>query len=270
MDPSINPLAQYATLPFKIIEEFGVPCGYERSFKMLPHTLLSNRFLLGINTVDLQRPQLIDICRQLDMPQDYRELFEANLAEANLVFLGFEDHEGVLIYKVYLEYWDKVKMEVSPDSIKHDPLLLHLGFKWNIQDRTKRSIAKYFCYPLLTVPDILTKISLIYEGDEGRTTATIAKEIIKLSARKASATSFIYLEVDEENGQRRSFDINLYSAQILVGELQPFLSTLAQSFSIQSDKLHRLYELVNNKKFGHLSGGVNKEGHDFLTVYYEM
>ena len=45
--------AAQAGLLFRIVEELDVPCGYERSFKMLPGRLLANRFLLGINTADL-------------------------------------------------------------------------------------------------------------------------------------------------------------------------------------------------------------------------
>lgn len=266
----MDTVAKHAGLPFKIIEELGVACGYERSFKMLHNTLLANRFLLGINTADLERSQFLGVCQQLNMPQDYVESFEANLTEANLVFLGFEDNEFDCVYKVYLEYWEKVKKDIAQESIKKDPVLLHLGFKWNIHDNTKRAVAKYFCYPLLTVHDIVARVSQIYDGHEDGTSATIAMEIIKFSAARSDTKSFIYVEVDEENSLRKSFDINLYNAQVHVRELQPLLSNLAQYFSIPIDKLHRLYELVGNKIFGHLSGGVNKDGNDFLTVFYEM
>ena len=40
--------ARKAVLPFEFIEEMGLACGYERSFKLLAGRVLANRYLLGI------------------------------------------------------------------------------------------------------------------------------------------------------------------------------------------------------------------------------
>lgn len=64
--------AAQAGLLFRIVEDMQVPCGYERSFKMLEGRLLANRFLLGMNTENLTHERLLDVCRQLDMPKMYK------------------------------------------------------------------------------------------------------------------------------------------------------------------------------------------------------
>ena len=38
--------------------------------------------------------------------------------------------------------------------------------------------------------------------------------------------------------------------------------------SLPVEKFHALYEAVKAKKFGHLTGGIDREGRDFLTVYF--
>ena len=263
-------VAGKAALPFKIIEQMGIACGYERSFKMLENKLLANRFLLGIETADLKPEQLLDICRQLDMPTTYMEAFKAHLPDANLVFLGFEDNEADCVYKMYLEYWEKVKKDIQIKSNRNKPVLLHLGFKWNTDNNTEGIISRYTCYPLLSINEILKRLTKLYENHEDSTSLGVAEDIIRFAASRGAATSFIYVEVGEENNPRHSFDINLYKANLRLSDIYPSLSKTREHYSIPAEQFARLYKLVGNKLFGHLSGGVNREGNDFLTVYYEV
>jgi hypothetical protein len=141
-DSSIEIAAKKAILPFKIVEHLGVPCGYERSFKMFQNTLLANRYLLGINTKDVNRESLLHICRQLGMPKSYLDSFESSLADANLVFLGFEHNEDDCVYKIYLEFWEKVQKDLQMTPGNTSPVLLHLGFKWKTTDNSQGTISK--------------------------------------------------------------------------------------------------------------------------------
>jgi hypothetical protein len=43
---------------------------------------------------------------------------------------------------------------------------------------------------------------------------------------------------------------------------------MGQHYAIPSEEFHPLYEGVKNKTFGHIAGGIDREGRDFLTVYY--
>ena len=127
---------QKAVLLFKIVEDLGVGCGYERSFKMHAERLLANRFLLGIDRKDLPLKKLLEIGRKMEMPGDFLHPLEEHFAEASLVFLGFEDNEPGCIYKIYLEFWDKVKEGLRAEPRRKHPALLHLGFKWRADDNT--------------------------------------------------------------------------------------------------------------------------------------
>ena len=84
--------ADRAALPFNLLEQMRIPCGYERSFKLLPGRVLANRYLLGVDLKDINSDQLQTICQRLSMPDDYVQSLEEHLPDANLVFLGFEDN----------------------------------------------------------------------------------------------------------------------------------------------------------------------------------
>jgi len=265
--------AERSVLLFKIVEELNVACGYERSFKMLDGKLLANRFLLGINTDSVSCDRLVDVCRRLQMPDHFKKPFVTGLADANLVFLGFEDHEPGCIYKVYLEFWEKLKQDLN-SAPNHMPATLHLGFKWKADEPTQASVSKYICFPKLSVSQILNRIGRIYESQSNQLAGSITEAIIRSAADRLIIPSsiespFIYLEVVEEGCSRRSFDINLYQAGLRVGEIEFLLSKIARHYQIPAEKLVRLYRLVGDKRLGHLSGGVNNAEQDFLTVYYE-
>ncbi len=267
---SLESAARKAVLPFRIIEEMGVACGYERSFKMLAGRVLANRYLLGIDTDNLTSEEILAVCRRLDMPTAYRESFAAHLAEANLVFLGFEDNEEAgCMYRMYLEFWEKIQRDQQAKPEDTEPALLHLGFKWHTDDNTQRAISRYMCYPLLSLEDILHRLSNVYADHSESASYEVARDIVALAGSKSVGQSPIYVEVFEDNSQRRSFDINLYGAGLRIRDLLGHLSTIRLHYCIPDDQFRRLYTLVGDKLLGHLSGGINREGSDFLTFYYE-
>lgn len=268
-DSQLRLAADRAALPFALLEQMQIPCGYERSFKMLPGKLLANRYLLGVDLKNVNSEQLRSICQRLNMPEEYLASFWKHLPEANLVFLGFEDNLPTGIYKVYLEFWERVKLEVQAQPGSREPKLLHLGFKWNVADNTQRTITKYLCHPRLSIEQILRRMTDVYEGWSSCRSLVIACEIVAFAADRADPSSFIYLEVAEGESQRRSFDINVYAAMLTLSSIHPALIRLRDHFAIPTDTFDRLNRLTCNKLLGHLSGGISQHGEEFLTIYYE-
>ena len=74
----------------------------------------------------------------------------------------------------------------------------------------------------------------------------------------------------EENTPRRSFDINVYNAKLQLKEVYPLLQKIYQHYSIPARDFHALYNQFRTKIIGHLSGGIGRDGKDFLTVYYGL
>jgi hypothetical protein len=252
-----------------LIEAEGVRYGREDSFKMSRSGLLTNRFLLGIPLQELFPDRLIQLCNALGMPQSCKASFLGYLRDANLVFFGLEDDGERGFYKVYLEFWDSVRRQVRRTG-RTDPMLLNIGFKWRagVEDSDVR-VARYTCFPLLSVHDILVRLQHIYADGSEPVALDGASQIIRRAAAANPSASFLYVEVSEEGNPRKSFDVNIYKANLNVGDIQPMLSDLARHFCIPPETFQPWVKRIANYPLGHLSGGLDKDGRDFITTYYE-
>lgn len=277
-DPSLQPNVsrikrsdEKVGLLLQLVKNLNVQVGLERSFKISDHTLLGNRFLLGTSKGAISpepHERILHICKRMDMPENFLEIFKENLTQANYVHFGFEENVTSCIYKVYLELYEEIEKEIKIRPDKTDPFLLHLGFKWDASDNTKKALTRYTWYPLLAIEDILVRLSNILDPHGYKITLEIAKDIVSMASSRVPHNAILYLEVSEENNPRRSFDINMYRAKLQLRELYPFLLKMCGHYSIASEHFHALYEQAKSKRFGHLSGGIDREGRDFLTVYY--
>ena len=252
-----------------LIEAEGVRYGREDSFKMSHASLLTQRFLLGIPLRAISPARLTHLCNALGMPQGCQATFLRHLADANLVFFGLEEDGDRGVYKVYLEFWDSVRRQVRRTR-RRDPLLLHLGFKWRADgDGNDVRVARYTCFPLLSVYDILGRVQQIYADGSAAMTHAAASGIIQRAAAANPAAAFLYVEVSEEGNPRKSFDVNLYKANLRVADIQPFLYDLARHFCIPAQTLQTWLQRIAARPLGHLAGGIGKEDEEFMTTYYE-
>ena len=157
---------------------------------------------------------------------------------------------------------------ILPKLSKSEPLLMFLGFKWDALDNTKRVISEYTLYPSLSFEKILKRLSNIFETDQNQEPLGLATDFLDIVSTRTTHVEVNYFEVTEENSKRKSFDINVYQADIQLEELYPLLSEMCRHYSIPSGEFHALYEPFKSKIVGHLSGGIGRDGKDFLTVYF--
>ena len=101
-----------------------------------------------------------------------------------------------------------------------------------------------------------------------REPASILDGILDLAAHRAGPGEFLYFEADESGTARRSFSINLYRAGLRVAEIYPLLLDMARFYTVSPKALHRVYQEAKSQILGHLAGGVDRQGRDFLTFYY--
>ena len=202
------------------------------------------------------------------MPDTFQEDFSKRLSEANYIHFGFEEDENTSVYKAYLEFYEKIEKEIKGQPGKSASFLLHLGFKWDATDNSKRVLTRYTWYPSLTVEQILKRTAKILDPQIYEFPFGITNGILEIASRKIPHQDMLYLEVTEEGNPRRSFDINVYRANLSLADLNPLLSKMCQHYSIPIEAFRNLYDRVENKAFGHLSGGISRSNVDFLTVYY--
>jgi len=57
---------------------------------------------------------------------------------------------------------------------------------------------------------------------------------------------------------------------LLLKQIYPLLQKIYQHYSIPAGEFHALYNLFRTKTVGHLSGGIGRDGKDFVTLYYGL
>ena len=105
-------------------------------------------------------------------------------------------------------------------------------------------------------------------GDHGKRSYEIAKGILDLASSKAGEDKFLFLSVHEGGNPRNSFDINVYRAGLHMKEIHSFLLDIGRFYSIPGERFHDLYDTIETQILGHIAGGIDRSGNDFLTLYF--
>jgi hypothetical protein len=246
----------------------GLPYGREDSFKLYHRGMLGDRILLGTPTSGLDCREVLSIAAELGMPQCYESLLVEEFANANMLLLGLEDREDGGVYKIYLEFWDQLKHRVRTTG-SVEPGLLNLGVKWDTRTGS-HCRTDYVCFPMLSSADILSRLERLYRGQPPQPSHDFSARLIHQAAARDPGASFIYVEVSEGESPRKSFDLNLYKANRTVSDIRPLLTRLARRYEIDGDRIDHLLARVGERCLGHLSGGLDRHGRDFSTIYYEI
>lgn len=258
-----------AALLFALVGELGVPGQYERSFRISESGLQANRFLLTVNQRDIAgdgRERALEICRRLGMPGALLAAVRERFPLANCLHFGFEADAGSILCKLYLE------RAVPPEEARRareraEPTLLHLAYKWD-PDSQKHVTTEYLWHPALSAPEIDDRLARHVYRDGPPASLDIARAVLALAAGKAAAEQLQYLEVQEEGTDRRSFDLNLYNAQLQVKDMLPLLHRMRELHAVRPGQFQALYDQIATKALGHLAGGVHRNGKDFFNLYY--
>lgn len=251
----------------QLVRNLDVGFGFEKSVKLTAGSALTDRMILGVRSALVDPDALRDLCRRIGMPAAHLAQFSEALPAANTVGFGYEDSPEGGMYKVYLEFWEQLRQRPQPDS---SPALLFLGFKWDAGNPARAAVARYTCYPMLNISGINRRLEALYEGRSQSPSLQATQQIIALASRRIGNDSFVYVEAAEEGNPRKSFDINFYKAGLRVIDIAPALTALWQRYDIPGAPGQSVSAQVGACPFGHLSGGLGRDGRDFLTMYYEL
>lgn len=238
--------------------------GYEKSFKMSAGRLLGNRFLVGIPAAQMVPSKLFAICDELDMPGDFRSPLQHELNGADTIHFGFEEGQGNGLFKLYLEYWSRLNRARAAGD---ESVLLHRAFKWDALDHSRRAVADYRCFLRLSREQTLQRIAGIYR-DDAHPAFGLARQLVGLAAARTSE-KLMYLEVSEEGNPRASFDLNFHAADFKLREIEPQLIAMSRHYALPVEQFTALWRGIAEQTLGHLSGGLSRDGRDFMTIYYD-
>lgn len=241
------------------------PEGYEKSVKMMERALFGNRFLVGMPIRQWPSAKLLDVCAKLDMPREFVARIESELAEATTIHFGFEEGAGSAIFKLYLEYGNRLSRALQAGD---ETVLLHRAFKWDALNSGTRAIASYLCHPRLSHEQAMHAISRIYKDETDHPALRSAIGLLQLAAARTREPP-MYLEVSEEGNPRVSFDVNFHAAGLTIADIEPQLRDMCHHYRISEEQLMATWNGAAQQAFGHLSGGISRDRQDFLTIYYD-
>lgn len=95
-----------------------------------------------------------------------------------------------------------------------------------------------------------------------------ARGRLEAATRRIPAEKMLYLEADEEGNPRRSFDINLLQANVRLSELHPLWAAMREHYEVDAEAFDAVFAPIRDQVFAHIQGGVDREGRDFITIYY--
>lgn len=254
------------------VRAIGVAYGRERSIKFRDQGILTNRFLLTVARddigVDASR-RVLEACKSLEMPEESLNALTQHLTGANMFHFGYEEEQnGRAFYKVYLERGEQFAQAMASHPPVTEPFVLFHALKWNTADRRDRVMARYTCHPRLGRAVLLQRIAAVYAAQAGRTPWDVCCELVSAACRRVPERELLYLDVTEEGTDRQSFDVNFYRARLTVASVAPFVEQLGAHFRLRADIVPGALAGLVNLRLGHLAGGVDRHGRDFLTIYF--
>lgn len=268
--PSRDGLPPEARHLLEELDALGGPVAFERSFKILPGVLLEGRVLAGIRLAPPavgRTARLETLLAGLRIPEERRIELLDGLPEADNLLLGFEQGEKGSLHKAYLEFTRRFEEIATGRRDIAEPFLLHRGFKWDPTDPARATGATYTCYPAFRPDDMLKRLARDHFRSSRRGFG-LACDVLDLALEHELTHPFLYMEVAEESSPRRSFDINMYGACMKLRELEKILRRMFLSSGVGEERLRPILEVYGDLTFGHLSGGTDREGREFFTVYY--
>lgn len=264
-------LLQAALRPFKALEAQGLAAQYERSFKLEPGRLITQRYMLGVRTASTSEAVLIAAARAVGMPQAALDAFAQSLGAASTVLFGFEgvnlprSSGDAPVFKVYAEYRARLVDRLPGDA----PVELFRGFKWQPDEPHAWIETRYGCRPGLTVEEVRARGAQLLATPALEPVRAAVNAVLERSLAIDPGFQPQWLELGESGQPIRAFDLNLYEAGLRVADIARPLSALARRFAILPDDLERLLAIAGPGLLGHVSAGESRRGAGFLTVYFE-
>lgn len=257
---------EQAALLFRLVDGLGAPYRHERSFRLAPGSLQSNRVLLSLGRSALGEqaaPRLAALAAQLGLPAALVGSVAEHWSQARAVHFGFEADGKRSRYKMYFER--AAADEEARRGAAGAPVLLHLAWKWDPAEPSTCVTTRYGWLPRLGAAALREHLERLYGGG---VPLEAALAVLELATARIAPEKLQFLEVSEEGGPRLSFDLNLYDAGLALRDVQAPLARLREHFAVRPGQYQALYDQLRTLPLGHLAGGVHRDGAPFATVYY--
>jgi tryptophan halogenase len=252
-----------------LVRELRAPFGLERSCKIVAGALHEDRFLISLHRTALGEraaERLGQMARALGVPAAFEHPIAAALGDADIVHFGYEGGEARAVCKIYLEYASQVRRAQALDAL--DPVLVYLAYKWTWRLPEQRTVTRYTWLPCRTDAAIAERLRALVPVTEAPRALACGLDLLSRAGRRTETGKLFLMEVAEPDNRRRSYDLNVYRADLHLGDIADLLERAAAELAVPQPAIRALVKRCGALDLGHLSGGMGRDGREFVTVYY--
>ena len=255
-----------------IVAGVGPIHGVERSFKLLDRTLVTDRLLISVSgaMAPTEESTFEQFAESLGLPEQSRESVRGEIASADWMHLGFERHLGTSVFKLYAERQAAFTEAIEqPCRVTKTPVLVHQAFSWELAAPGPVRRSRYLAWPDTSPSRVSDAVSRRFFPIGSATGAALLR--IYKRARRAAGHDLFVLEVEEPGTPRRSIDVNLYPSGLQLDEIADLVGPLFESVGVASPvSASTATSASTSAQVGHVAGGISRNGHEFLTIYYRV
>lgn len=242
--------------------------GFEFSIKLQKNAVLPSRYCFALPTNKVPQDSFLTIAEKLSVPTAVIDKIPENYSLSNQLGFAYEASPKRETIKLYFEFWEDIKIRASSPKYVAKSELLFRGYKWDIRDPQAFVTADYRCLPYQTHAEILGRVKSILSTKHEKSIQNITQLMLQQAMKRVPKGYFVFSEVAEEGTLRKSFDINIYKANMIVGNMAPGIVEVLKIYNIADQKTFDLFNQIAHMPLGHISGGVNRKGNDFITLYF--
>jgi hypothetical protein len=251
-----------------LVRALKAPYGLERSVKIVPGALMEDRFLISLHRSALgaAADTLTQMGRALGLPPDFAGAIAQAQGEADVVHFGHEGGSEHAIYKIYLEYASRVRRAQAQNA--GDPVLVYRAYKWMPGAQGPRAVTHYTWLPCRDRNAIAARLRTLAPPAEAPRALGCGLDLLARAAARTDARHLFLMEVEEPGNPRLSYDINVYRAELHLRDIADLVEAAATDFAVPQPQVRALLERCGALALGHLSAGRDRDGDEFVTLYY--
>ncbi|WP_434641615.1 hypothetical protein [Achromobacter piechaudii] len=238
--------------------------GVEWSMKFSAAGLVGNRFMLGVQREHWHQLDVATLSQALAIPQPLWMRVLQDMEHARAMFFAYEPDDGAGTYRIYLEFMP------TPEALRqHGVLPLGCGYKWHPATQREAAITayrmRYLADRAAFDAHLAPRLALLANP----VLRQVAERIVAQACEQADPAGFMFLEVDEADTRRDSFTVTFRGADLPLRAFIPDLLRLAASMALAESEVLGFLLPDEPRSLYSLAAGAARDGHEFLTVYYD-
>ncbi|MGE8632745.1 MAG: hypothetical protein E2591_04090 [Achromobacter sp.] len=238
--------------------------GVEWSMKFSAAGLVGNRFMLGVQREHWHQLDVATLSQALAIPQPLWMRVLQDMEHARAMFFAYEPDDGAGTYRIYLEFMP------TPEALRqHGVLPLGCGYKWHPATQREAAITAYRMRYLADRAAFDAHLAPRLAQLANPVLRQVAERIIAQACEQADPAGFMFLEVDEADTRRDSFTVTFRGADLPLRAFIPDLLRLAASMALAESEVLGFLLPDEPRSLYSLAAGAARDGHEFLTVYYD-